>query len=94
VSANSPPAAALFVCLVVSFGMVTVLRVIQQGRTGATVAVAAARTTSYRFDEAGRVDVGQCFIGNGGEQVAVGCLFACLVLLSALVFHHFTPFHH
>jgi hypothetical protein len=93
VGANSPPAAALFVCLVVSFGMVTVLRVIQRGRTEATVAVAVARTTSYRVDEAGKVDLGGCFIGNGGEQGVVGYLFACLALLSAVVFHHFTLFH-
>lgn len=74
--------------------MVTVLRVIQQGRTGATVVVGVARTTSYRFDGTGKVDVGRCFIGNGGEQGAMGCLFACLALLSGLVFHHFTLFHH
>ena len=94
VGSNSPPAAALFVCLVDSLGMVTVLGVIQRGRMGATVVVGVARTTSYRSDEAGKVDVGQCFIGNGGEQGAVGCLFACLALLSALVFHHFTLIHH
>jgi len=94
VGGNSPPAAAFFVCLVVSFGMVTGLRVVQRGRQGATVMAAAARTTSYKFDEAGKVDVGRCFIGNGGEQGAVGCLFACLALLSALVFHHFTLFLH
>lgn len=92
--ANSPPAAALLVFLVVSFGMVTVLRVIQRGGTEATVVVGVARTTSYRFDEAVRLDEGQCFIGNGGEQGAVSCLLACLALLSALVFHHFTLIHH
>ncbi len=92
--ANSPPAAALLVFLVVSFGMVTVLRVIQRGRTGATVVGGVARTTSYKFDEAVGLDVGQCFIGNGGEQGAEICLLACLALLSALVFHHFTLIHH
>lgn len=37
---------------------------------------------------------GTVFIGNGGEQGAMGYLFACLALLSGLVFHHFTLFHH
>jgi len=38
--------------------MVTVLRVIQRGRTGATVVVGVARTTSYKFGEAVGLDVG------------------------------------
>jgi len=64
------------------------------GRMEATVVMAATRTASYRFDEAGKVDVGRCFIGNGGEQGAVYCLFACLAFLSALGFHQFALFHY
>jgi hypothetical protein len=94
VGANSPPAAAFFVCLVVSFGIVTGLRIVLGRVTEVTLAAAAARTTSYWSYEAGEGDVGECFVGNGGEQGAVGCLLTCLALLSALVFDHLALFHH